>query len=631
MSLGLALGLFGCVMAEDGAASDSTEKKSSNTALDDELVEAVDKGDVATVKAILNKGANPDAKRKKDASSVAFQALCWTDPAMLEILLSHGANPEMTDEDGDTLLMGAGGNLAQVKVLIAHGEKVDARNAENGRTALIGASERGSVDVIRFLIQAGADVNAHDKRGDTSLMRANWRGALDRDNADVIRLLIEHGARVDVQNENGTTALMCAAISNSRGMAKALIAAHADLDVHDKKGVTAIFIPIRESYLGMLEMLIEGGADVNASNDGGNTPLMAASRTGADGMVKALLTGGADVDAKNAQGLTALSLATSNGHKETAQMLLSAGADPKSALAAPGSILDGETTQRVEWKDIPDAFEEIRKRTGLKVVLPSYMGEFVKGPFYGVTGIRLNPQGETATVKHLLNTVCSSLGFQWSLDKGESELRLAPSWWRDDARPKDELLRILATSKLDDEKWRDAFFGLLSSKGNFEKAWRVRQKSLSGSMFPTLRAGKPDAVIAHDVVDEEGHKRFFILIRHQIECYPGESRASAYWFDDAGEIVGCDYFCAGYRSNFDGAEVVQTKAAPQPTGIQIKSSAFAKTKVVQKYILTAGGLKLIEVVNEDGTPFPHDIQCGQSRMEPAKPSLLIRSRKSKDF
>ena len=56
-----------------------------------------------------------------------------------------------------------------------------------------------------FLIKAGADVNAVDKDGRTALMDAAWYGDLE-----MVKLLVEHGADIELEAENGDYAILCA-------------------------------------------------------------------------------------------------------------------------------------------------------------------------------------------------------------------------------------------------------------------------------------------------------------------------------------------------------------------------------------------------------------------------------------
>jgi len=99
-------------------------------------------------------------------------------PAMLRLLMQHGADPRRANCVGMTTLMVAAqqGRAADVKLLIESGVDANARDTL-GRTALIFATEgrEDAVDVVSLLVAAGADVNARDTGGMTPLRAAkSW-------------------------------------------------------------------------------------------------------------------------------------------------------------------------------------------------------------------------------------------------------------------------------------------------------------------------------------------------------------------------------------------------------------------------------------------------------------------------
>lgn len=102
---------------------------------------------------------------------------------------------------------------------------------EQGDSLLLLASYHGHVEVVRLLLQAGADTELANDRGQTALGAAAFRG----DEA-LVRLLLHSGARVD-SPPGGRTALMVAAMFNRVEVMQLLKAQGADPGARDASGL----------------------------------------------------------------------------------------------------------------------------------------------------------------------------------------------------------------------------------------------------------------------------------------------------------------------------------------------------------------------------------------------------------
>jgi len=144
-------------------------------------------------------------------SQELFAAAQSGDTAQIKTLLEAGADHAAVDEAGETALMHAahGGHVAAVQLLIALGADVNAKSPQ-GWTALAKAAynsetERGYVEVIEVLHEAGASLDERIFFGITPLMLAAGGG-----DAQVVEWLINTGADVLAANEGGRTARMMA-------------------------------------------------------------------------------------------------------------------------------------------------------------------------------------------------------------------------------------------------------------------------------------------------------------------------------------------------------------------------------------------------------------------------------------
>ena len=134
--------------------------------------------------------------------------------------------------------------------------------------------------VSEFLIQSGAKVNVTDSQGKSALIYASEKG-----NLDVVKALIASGA--DVNPDSYSTPLKAAVDNGNAEIVKVLLNAGADPNKGNPLPTAA-----RDGNLEIVKTLIAAKADVNAS-DYSDTPLKAAARGGNGEVVKALLNAGA--------------------------------------------------------------------------------------------------------------------------------------------------------------------------------------------------------------------------------------------------------------------------------------------------------------------------------------------------
>ncbi len=141
---------------------------------------------------------------------------------MAEALLKAGADANAKLPGGTTMLMAAArtGNPEIVRLLIEHGADVSAKGEEYGETALIWAVEENHADAAKVLIAHGADVNertnplvrSKDRFGLegvlTILPHGNWTPlmyAARQGSLDAARVLVDAGAKLNVTDPDKTT------------------------------------------------------------------------------------------------------------------------------------------------------------------------------------------------------------------------------------------------------------------------------------------------------------------------------------------------------------------------------------------------------------------------------------------
>ena len=161
-------------------------------------------------------------------------------------------------------------DLRQVKECIAIGANVNASVHFSGHytSALIVSSEKGNYEIVKYLLESGADVNIRNSNGETALIKA-----AAKKNYRVIKLLIESGADVNVKSGNAHTALIMASTIDDFNTIKLLIESGADVNAKNRYGITTLMKVSRFWSLKDVKLLIEKGADVNAEDYDGQTAI----------------------------------------------------------------------------------------------------------------------------------------------------------------------------------------------------------------------------------------------------------------------------------------------------------------------------------------------------------------------
>lgn len=278
------------------------------------LVSAIRASDYRLAEQLLDRGVSPNSGSAEHALN---DAISRRDAEAIRLLLLYGANPNMTDRDGQLpLAIACSSNQLEVTIaLLKYGADPNLSSRGNASSPLAAALSSADVRLAHVLLMYGASPNQVAGCGDTPLIKA-----IDKTAPKILAdLLLKYGAQANEKSTEGKTALF-QAVSNGRADILASLIAHgADPNLPGPKlalwpgtsfpdclsmllsnGADAVKAPgIMELAASMnnitsIRILLKAGVNPNLKKDGVYTPLCTAIRDDRSDIVQLLLEHGAD-------------------------------------------------------------------------------------------------------------------------------------------------------------------------------------------------------------------------------------------------------------------------------------------------------------------------------------------------
>uniref|UniRef100_A0A672NKS7 Histone-lysine N-methyltransferase EHMT2-like n=1 Tax=Sinocyclocheilus grahami TaxID=75366 RepID=A0A672NKS7_SINGR len=236
-----------------------------------QLYPAAKQGEAQRVLLMLMEGIDPSYQSDSQNRRCALHAAAQR--GLLEVcylLIQAGAKVDAQDKTLRTPLLEAivNNHVEVVKYLIQSGACVY-HAEEDGSTGLHHAAKLGNLEVVMLLLSTGqVDINAQDSGGWTPII---W--AAEHRHIDVIRALLNRGANVTLQDKEMNVCLHWASFSGSAEIAELILNAGCPLSSVNLHGDTPLHIAAREGYIDCVTLFLSRGADIDIMNKEGDTPL----------------------------------------------------------------------------------------------------------------------------------------------------------------------------------------------------------------------------------------------------------------------------------------------------------------------------------------------------------------------
>jgi ankyrin repeat protein len=233
----------------------------------------------------------------------------------------------------DIITASAEGNLVEVKELVERDPQLVYTKDETGRTPLHWACRGVHLEILKFLVENGADVNIRDNNGITPLT-----STVARNHIEASKFLLDNGAKTEIADNLQIAPILYALTSESKNVLELLIKRGASLEVKNDYKRTPLLLTCRESgSIEIAKILIENGANINAVDLMGDTPLTLAAWRGFEEIVNYLLDKNAEFSASGNEGIELLSYSADKRLWKLYQALIIKGGDPflKSMMEKP--------------------------------------------------------------------------------------------------------------------------------------------------------------------------------------------------------------------------------------------------------------------------------------------------------
>jgi hypothetical protein len=185
------------------------------------------------------------------------------------------------------------GDVKSVKAILSSNPNLAKTKDPWGRTLLHLAVDSPNREIIKFLVESGADVEAADIYAWTPLFRA-----IDKGRKEAAESLINNGADVGHGMEDGFRPVHLASSVGNAGLLELLLQKGANMDARDRYGLAPLHIAAAYGFRNLVELLISYKANLNSKTIDGGSPIHFAQAGGNQDIADLLRSKGAKAESR---------------------------------------------------------------------------------------------------------------------------------------------------------------------------------------------------------------------------------------------------------------------------------------------------------------------------------------------
>ena len=279
-----------------------------------------------------------------------IHVLAWNNEVIgVKLHIYAGTDIDQADELGNIPLLLAveKGHIGVLELLIKHEANLEVSDPD-GFTPLIMSAELNHPELLQLLLDAGADIAAEDKAERTALdwaiimqsaeaetiLRENdapsgaeksFIAAIQTNNIDAVKALLEKGVDVNEPAYTTKTPLHYASHSRNKDILKLMLIEGAELEAKTEQGFTPLSYAIGLNHPDNCRILLEAGADVDAIDNWKRTGLNVTAGQGLPEVTAILLEFGATANTLDQWNWSALDVAEAYEFTEVAELIIETG------------------------------------------------------------------------------------------------------------------------------------------------------------------------------------------------------------------------------------------------------------------------------------------------------------------